>query len=101
MTFLSGFMFMAKMCLLALIVETAMVAIMDIWGSDAQQSMAPPEGLKMSNGDPAYDGTSILAQLQLYGHYMTAFILLAGVVGMIIQAFKPESRDYPVKYRYR
>jgi cbb3-type cytochrome oxidase subunit 1 len=53
------------------------------------------------NGDPAYDGGAILAQLQLYGHYMTAFILLAGIMGMIIQIFKPESSDYPVRYRYR
>lgn len=94
-------MFMAKMVLLALIVETAMATIMDIWGTQAQQTMAPAPGTVLSNGDPAYDGTSILAQLQLYGHYMTAFILLAGIIGMIIQMFKPESRDYPVRVKQR
>lgn len=100
MTFLSGFMFMAKMCLLALIVETSMVAIMDIWGTQAQDLIGVKGDVVLSNGDPGYDGTAILAQLQLYGHYMTAFILLAGIIGMIIQVFKPESRDYPVRTRY-
>ncbi|RPJ21230.1 MAG: hypothetical protein EHM35_18480 [Planctomycetaceae bacterium] len=97
---MSGFMFMAKMVLLALIVETGMVAIMDIWGSYAQQQMGVVPA-RLSNGDPGYDGIAVLAQLQLYGHYMTAFILAAGLLGMILQIFKPESRDYPVRVRYR
>lgn len=92
MSFMPAIMFLAKMVLLALIVETAMVIIFDVWGNQVGPTLDPKPG-------DQFNALGVLVQLKLYGHYLAGFILLAGVLGMIIQVFKPERQDMVIRRR--
>jgi hypothetical protein len=91
---MSAVNFMAKMLLLALIVATINVCIYDGFGGQARIYLTP-------GADDPFNAAGTLGTLYLLGWYMVAFIVLSGVIGMVVQMFKPESRDMPIRYRQR
>ena len=77
-TFMVGVNFCFKVWLLALIVCLANVAIYDGFGSQT------------------------LNGLYLLGWWMVAFIILAGLMGLVIASFQPEPEEsQKPKYKYR
>lgn len=94
MTMMTGIMFMSKMIILALIVATVNTVIYDGFGGEAWTHLQP-------GGDDQFNAMGTIGTLYLLGWYMVAIIVLSGVIGMVVQVFKPDSRDMAVPTRGR
>lgn len=92
MGFAAGLRFLFIMIIFAMMAEFTAFIFVDVMGAQLNTYLYPPEGAE-------FNAMGTLLLIAIINHELTLVFLIAGFVGMFMQAAKPEERTVSMQVR--